>query len=465
MPSLKGDNIRLGKYLQLALIIGDFLVINLAYWLVCQIPHLSMFFDSKLVWLVANTAFIPSLFLFSDVHRLRILFADRIVLQAFKCIVVYGLAMTVLFYVLDIVDVGWKAGFIYMGVSFTLLSIWFIVAHKVLRKVRRMGFNFKRVIIVGARDNALTLTNEIQQDAGYGYRIMGYFDDRTAELEKFSDYYTAPLHLLPEFVRKNKIDLIFFTLNGAKEERLAKVMRTADELGIEFVYVPNFSPTLRGHFSQSMVGTMPVLTHTISPLTKHYNAVIKRIFDLCLSLPVVLTSPIWALPIAIGIKMSSPGPILFKQKRTGIKGRDFTCYKFRTMRVNTDADKVQATQNDPRKTKFGDFLRHTSLDELPQFLNVFLGNMSVVGPRPHMVSQTEDYSRLIDKYMVRHAVKPGISGWAQVNGYRGGTEFLWQMEKRVEYDVWYIHHWNIFLDIKIVFLTIVNAFRGESNAY
>lgn len=135
------------------------------------------------------------------------------------------------------------------------------------------------------------------------------------------------------------------------------------------------------------------------------------------------------------------------------------------MRVNVEADSRQATEDDPRKTKFGDLLRRTSLDELPQFLNVLLGNMSVVGPRPHMVSQTEDYSRLIDKYMVRHAVKPGISGWAQVNGYRGSTKHLWQMEKRVEYDVWYIHNWNIFLDIKIVFLTIINAFRGDDNAY
>lgn len=135
------------------------------------------------------------------------------------------------------------------------------------------------------------------------------------------------------------------------------------------------------------------------------------------------------------------------------------------MRVNDDADKVQATKNDPRKTRVGDFLRRTSLDELPQFINVFIGNMSVVGPRPHMVSHTEEYSALIDKYMVRHAIKPGITGWAQINGYRGATKFLWQMEKRVEYDVWYLRHWNLMLDIKIIFLTAFNGLRGDSNAY
>ena len=135
------------------------------------------------------------------------------------------------------------------------------------------------------------------------------------------------------------------------------------------------------------------------------------------------------------------------------------------MKVNKEADTLQATADDPRKTKFGDFLRRSSIDELPQFFNVLIGNMSVVGPRPHMISHTEEYSALIEKYMVRHAVKPGITGWAQVNGYRGATKQLWQMEKRVEHDVWYIRNWNFFLDVKIVFLTVFNSFRGESNAY
>lgn len=465
MTARKSDNIRLGKYLQAMLILGDFTVINIAYVMVCLIFNVSAEFSSKLVWLVANAAFVPPVLMFSDIHRLRILYADRVVLQAFKSIFVYGLGMTVLFYVLDIFDVGWKAGTIFMAMCFFLMSAWWLLAHKLLKKVRRMGLNFKRVVVVGAHDNATTLLSEIQQDAGYGYRIMGFFDNDSKLLEQFSDHYTAPLHKIGEFISKNRIDLIFYTLDASHEVPLAEVMGIADEQGIEFVYVPNFSRNLRGHFVQEMVGSLPVMTHTISPLTRHYNSMLKRAFDLAFAIPVLLLSPLWALPIAIGIKLSSPGPVLFKQKRTGIKGRDFTCYKFRTMRVNVDADSRQATEDDPRKTKFGDFLRRSSLDELPQFLNVLLGNMSVVGPRPHMVSQTEDYRRLIDKYMVRHAVKPGISGWAQVNGYRGGTKHLWQMEKRVEYDVWYIHNWNIFLDIKIVFLTIFNALRGDSNAY
>lgn len=459
------DKIRLGRYLQTALIIGDFAVINLTYFLVCLLFDVSPEFRSKWVLLVANVAFIPSAFAFSDIHRVRILYADRVVLQAFKSTVLYGAMMVALFYVLGIFDVGWKSGSYFICIYFALISCWWLIAHKVLKKIRRMGLNFKRVIVVGANANARLLMQEIQCDAGYGYRILGYFDDNKEALDSFKDHFTGDFSRIPEFVRKNNIDLIFYTLDAAKSDPLSTVMGIADELGIEFVYVPNFSPTLRGHFVQSQVGSLPVMTHTISPLTKHWNCLLKRCFDLTFTIPVILLSPLWMLPIAIGIKMSSPGPILFKQKRTGIRGKDFTCYKFRTMRVNAQADKLQATENDPRKTKFGDFLRRSSLDELPQFFNVLLGNMSVVGPRPHMVSQTEDYRRLIDKYMVRHAVKPGISGWAQVNGYRGSTKQLWQMEKRVEYDVWYIHNWNIFLDIKIVFLTILNAFRGDSNAY
>jgi putative colanic acid biosynthesis UDP-glucose lipid carrier transferase len=163
--------------------------------------------------------------------------------------------------------------------------------------------------------------------------------------------------------------------------------------------------------------------------------------------------------------MTSPGPIFFKQKRTGYLGNEFNCYKFRTMHVNNTADSAQATKDDPRKTRFGDFLRRTSIDELPQFFNVLRGDMSVVGPRPHMLKHTDYYSDLIKSYMVRHVVRPGITGWAQVNGYRGITDELWKMEKRVEYDVWYIEHWNFFLDLKIIVRTVFNAFAGESNAF
>ena len=192
----------------------------------------------------------------------------------------------------------------------------------------------------------------------------------------------------------------------------------------------------------------------------------KRCFDIVSSLGFLLTFfPIIFIIIAPIIKLTSKGPIFFKQKRTGENGEEFSCLKFRTMNVNKDADRVQATQNDSRVTPIGAFLRKTNLDETPQFLNVLYGNMSIVGPRPHMLQHTEVYSRLIDKYMVRHYIKPGITGWAQVTGYRGETKDLSEMEGRVKQDVWYIENWTFWLDIKIIFLTAYNMIKGEEKAY
>jgi putative colanic acid biosynthesis UDP-glucose lipid carrier transferase len=347
-----------------------------------------------------------------------------------------------------------------------MLSFERVTVGVLLRKARRMGLNYRRVVIVGSGKTAHSIIRELKNDPGFGYRLMGIFDDNTKTIvDNFYANFWGTFDDLESFVRTNKIDLIYYTKDATEDTRFTEVMTLADELGVEFVYVPPFNSKFSGQFEQTQVGAIPCMQHTFTPLTRGVNPYLKRLFDLMVSVPFLIVSPIIFIPIAIAIKCSSPGPVFFKQKRTGIHGTEFYCYKFRSMKVNANADKVQATENDPRKTKVGDFLRRTSLDELPQFFNVFIGNMSVVGPRPHMVNHTEEYMNLINNYMIRHAVKPGITGWAQVNGYRGGTQHLWQMEKRVEYDVWYISNWNIFLDIKIVLKTIFNAFKGEENAY
>ncbi len=210
---------------------------------------------------------------------------------------------------------------------------------------------------------------------------------------------------------------------------------------------------------------MPLLSITRNPLKNPLNRIFKRFFDIVVSSVFLVFYPLIYIPVAIGIKLSSPGSVYFKQERTGYRGRSFMCLKFRTMRINAKSDEAQATRNDPRKTRFGDFLRRTSLDELPQFINVWKGDMSVVGPRPHMLKHTEEYTALVDRYMARHAVKPGITGWAQVNGYRGLTDELWKMERRVEHDVWYIENWTFLLDLKIMVRTVLNAIQGEKNAF
>lgn len=460
-----GGRVRLGKYIKFALTTGDFIVLNISYFMTMFFIMPDYALSSKMVWLLANLSFIPSAYIYRNVHDNRIIYADRLVLQALKSSLIFTGIMFAMLYVFDIFNVGSKVMGILFLTFFFFLSVWWILSRWLLKKFRRMGFNFKRVVIIGAGTTGKMVAAELASDAGYGYRLMGVFDDKTQLLQSFSHVFTGKLNEVENFVKLNKIDILYYTLDAEDEGAIRSLISVAEETGSQFIYVPRFHKVLSGQFKLSSIGTLPSMENSLSPLHKTRNKVVKRIFDIIFSSLFLIISPVICLPIAIGIKLTSKGPIFFKQKRTGIFGTEFICYKFRTMRVNTMSDIMQATADDPRKTRFGDFLRRSSLDELPQFLNVFLGDMSVVGPRPHMISHTEEYSALIDKYMVRHAVKPGITGWAQVNGYRGATKQLWQMEKRVDYDVWYIRNWNFFLDIKIIFLTVFNGLRGDKNAY
>jgi putative colanic acid biosynthesis UDP-glucose lipid carrier transferase len=234
---------------------------------------------------------------------------------------------------------------------------------------------------------------------------------------------------------------------------------------VRFYYVPISAESLGVNLKREQMDDLEVYTTYENPLQNSVNRAEKRAFDLLLVLlfliPALLIFPfVWIL-----IKIQSPGPIFFKQKRTGLDGKDFYLYKFRSMHVNKDADKVQATKDDPRKFPFGNFMRKTNIDEVPQIFNVLKGDMSVVGPRPHMLAHTAQYSQLIDKYMVRHFVKPGMTGWAQVMGFRGETKELWEMEERVKRDIWYMEHWSIWLDIRIVWMTLKTFIVHDKKAY
>lgn len=242
-------------------------------------------------------------------------------------------------------------------------------------------------------------------------------------------------------------------------------MRFCDKRAKHFYYVPRMFGPYRLHLTPEVIGDIQIFTNHKEPLTKLSNRFIKRTFDIVVS-SIVCICLLPIIPIvAICIKTQSPGPIFFKQKRTGINGVTFEMIKFRSMHVNKDADKEQATKNDPRKFAFGNFMRKTNIDELPQFFNVLLGDMSIVGPRPHMLLHTEMYSKLIDKYMVRHFCRPGITGYAQVTGYRGETKELWQMKERVKRDIWYIENWSILLDLYIIAKTAISIFVPDKNAY
>ena len=243
------------------------------------------------------------------------------------------------------------------------------------------------------------------------------------------------------------------------------VSQMCDRKVIRFYYVPVSVESIGLNLKRELIDDIEVFTTYDNPLQEPYNRIAKRVFDIILSLLFLATTAIIYPFIFIFIKIQSPGPILFKQKRTGLDGKEFEILKFRSMHVNKEADTVQATKDDPRKYPFGSFMRKYNIDELPQFLNVLKGDMSIVGPRPHMLAHTEIYTGLIDKYMVRHFVRPGITGWAQVTGFRGETKELWQMEERVKRDIWYIEHWSFWLDIRIIWLTIYFMFVHDKKAY
>lgn len=460
---------RHGYLIQWLIGIGDMVVLNLMFLLVYH--ELDSFYtkaiDNNLreVLLLLNFCYFFSLYFVPiQLHR-SIVYLDKIVQRAFSVIslLIFLFATCLIF--LNVGDVLATFLVVYYVSTIVVFSCWRAFVRMLLKFYRRKGYNFKRVVIVGAGKNGMELYRAMRDDISSGFNILGFFDDNLA-LKDILPSYLGTTDKVEEFAIAKDIDEIYCTLPGTNDEKILRMLNFAEKQMIRFYIVPEFYRNVKKSMVMEFLESVPLLTIRREPLQAFYNRALKRSFDLVFSSVVLCTIfPILYVLIGFLIKRSSPGPIFFKQKRTGLYGHDFECYKFRTMRVNDQADTMQAVKDDPRKTKIGDFLRRTNLDEFPQFINVFKGDMSVVGPRPHMLKHTEQYSALIDKYMVRHLVKPGVTGWAQVTGYRGETKTLEQMEGRVKRDVWYIENWTFFLDLKIIVVTLVNMFRGDKNAY
>ncbi len=260
---------------------------------------------------------------------------------------------------------------------------------------------------------------------------------------------------------------IYVTIAPERMSDMLLLTEEAERQCVRLKFIPDISGALLSPYTVSYLGNeFPVISLRSEPLEKIHNRFKKRLIDVVFSGLIILFVLSWLYPIiALLIKLQSKGPVLFKQLRSGRDDEPFYCFKFRSMRMNADSDKRQASKDDDRITPIGKFLRKSSLDELPQFFNVFMGHMSVVGPRPHMLSHTEQYKGIVDQFMVRHFLKPGITGWAQVNGYRGETKEDYKMVKRVEHDIWYLENWTAALDVKIIFMTAINMAKGEENAF
>lgn len=456
---------RYGRYMHWLLMVADVVILNIALALTTIISPEFMAVRERTVWLLCTLTYLPVSYWLSTAHTRRTIQMDHVFRNSLRAVGAHALFFIFSLYFVGIDQIPWYSFLEFYGICFIIFPIWWMTSRLLLKNYRRRGRNFCRVVIIGTNPTAQRLYHEMLSDAGFGYRFLGFFSN-DGQGGVPADLYRGTLDKVAEFVEKENVDEIYFTLSGEKEEMAIKQMISiADANVIQFYYVPQLNRFVTRNYEMAAMGRMPVLPVRHNPLMNAGSRIAKRLFDIAFSSVALICSPVVFIPVAIAIKLSSPGPVFFSQKRTGYRGREFYCYKFRTMRVNVDADRMQATADDPRKTRVGDFLRRTSIDELPQFFNVLKGDMSIVGPRPHMLVHTEEYRGLIDKYMVRHLVKPGITGWAQVNGYRGQTEQLWQMEKRVEYDTWYIEHWTFMLDMKIMVRTVFNAIHGEENAF
>lgn len=460
---------RYGQFIRWIFSIIDLLIVNAVFFLTSLWHGGGGTSDDALysrpVWLVLNVAMVVCLYFYSNIHERRVFYADKVVGQALKLTLTHAGIFVALISFIGSYDVSWQRFALFYATLFIAMATWWVLSRQVLKIYRHQGFNFKRIIVIGGGTVGVRLINEMLGDQGYGYHIVGFFDDNP-KARSVSAAYQGTLDDVEQFVKTHQVDEMFCAVPDVEENyNVSRMIRIADNNAVDFYYVPQFGRTVTRQFELSSVGDVPILAVRPYPLKNPVNRFVKRTFDLLMSTVALILSPLVIIPVAIGIKLSSPGPIFFVQKRTGYRGQAFNCYKFRTMRINADSDTQQATKGDPRVTRFGKFLRKSSIDELPQFFNVWRGEMSVVGPRPHMIAHTEMYSDLIDKFMLRHTIKPGITGWAQVRGYRGQTEELWQMEKRVEYDVWYAENWSFFLDLKIIFRTVWNAVAGDKQAY
>jgi len=346
-----------------------------------------------------------------------------------------------------------------------LIGVWKTIFLLIRRNNRTLISDSINVVIVGARQSGFELQKFFSENPFKGYKVLGFFDDDASKLVN-KNLYLGSNNDLIEYIGNNKVDEIFCALPTAEHSTIQKLMLSADKNLIRFRIVPEYHEYLNKPTYLQSFGNIPVIAVREEPLENRFNQLVKRSFDIVFSLFVIVFILSWLLPIvAILIKLESKGPVFFVQLRPGLYHKPFKCYKFRSMKVNQESDTMQATKNDARITKIGAFLRKTSMDELPQFFNTLIGNMSVVGPRPTLMIHTEQYAELIDKFMVRHFLKPGITGWAQVNGFRGETKKTEAMEKRVEADVWYLENWSFFLDIQIIVLTLWNILKGEENAF
>jgi putative colanic acid biosysnthesis UDP-glucose lipid carrier transferase len=331
-------------------------------------------------------------------------------------------------------------------------------------KIRELQGPARRAVLAGMNEQGVELARRLNDDLYTDVRTLGFFDDRAQERLVHVDEYPllGNLRDLPEYVKKNHVDVLYLSLPMASQQRILDLLDALRDTTCSIYFVPDTFVTDLIQGRMAAVGGIPVVAVCETPFTG-LNRIMKRTTDIVLSILILLLISPFMILIALGVKLTSSGPVIFKQRRYGLDGQEIMVYKFRSMTVMDDGDSVQQAQkHDPRVTPLGAILRRLSLDELPQFFNVLQGRMSIVGPRPHAVAHNEMYRKMIKGYMLRHKVPPGITGWAQVNGYRGETEALEKMKGRIDHDLDYLRNWSLLLDLYIIAKTIAVVLKTEN---
>ena len=457
------------RYLQITLVVLDLIVLNLGY-LLCHFT-LSKHIDTgakdayMLYWTISIALWLLlSFFLRTYAEKIILNFEHftKRTIQVYLVWIIFlmfylfffrELRLSRLFIVSTIA--GFGSGllinrFIYLGIN---------------KYFSTSNYLIKKVIILGYNDTAKKLAKYFEED-GLNTQLIGYIEN-DENIQELSNYpVLAGISDTLQVAKEMDIQEIFSTITPEQNKDIYQLMQQSERECIRFKIVPNLSLFITREVHIEYFGELPILSLRSEPLDDVGNRIKKRSLDIIVSSLTIIFILSWLMPLlGLLIFLESGFPIFFKQLRTGKDKKSFYCWKLRSMKSNKDANIKQATQNDSRITKIGKFLRKTSLDEFPQFINVFRGEMSLVGPRPHMVKHTSDYSQIVDEYMIRQFIKPGITGWAQINGYRGEITNPEQIQMRVNKDIWYLENWTLWLDIQILFLTVYFIFKGDENAY
>ena len=445
---------RYSKFLRPISIIFDLLVVSSFVYLFLDqsLFRVTPILVFSVLWIIS--AFITK---FYEVYRFTKLI--RIISFIFYQLLLFSILVFAFFGAAQSSTPGLSQTLVFLLYTFIIISLFKLTLFYALQSYR-LGFggNFRKTIIIG-NDESVSELKEFflnQKELGYENRMTFKFNHPSdLNLEECFD-----------FILTRNIDEVYCSANELDESQISRLITFCENNFKILKFISKRGGLLSKKLKTDTYGLSTVQSLREMPLPNDFNTILKRTFDIAFSLFIIIFLLSWITPIiGLIIKIESQGPVFFKQTRNGIKFREFTCYKFRSMIENNDADIQQATKNDKRVTKIGKILRKTSLDELPQFFNVLIGNMSVVGPRPHMIRENERYSKSVDKFMVRHFVKPGITGLAQVKGFRGEIETDEDIINRVKYDIYYLENWSLILDLNIVFLTTINFLTGQKKAY